>query len=240
MQRNSSSHSSTAPSTCNKGSSGNFRSHIAPSACLAGSHLRRSYSGSGDPTRGKECSTSQPPGGAPPLDDAYTSASRAQGTPLSGGHKCSASEIPTGISNSTPSPLVHFPNYTFSKSCQLKETDLGEAIPMWHFCLIGYVAGKFPSYASLLHFIGKHWQHKAKFTMHDSGWLIFAFHSELEMLETLSSGPYFVFGRPFILKIMPEFFDFQASDMTKLPTWVKLPNLPCDAGLLYASQSLLV
>jgi hypothetical protein len=76
--------------------------------------------------------------------------------------------------------------------------------------------------------------------MHDSGWLIFAFHYELEMLETLSSGPYFVFGRPFILKIMPEFFDFQASDMTKLPTWVKLPNLPCDAGLLYASQSLLV
>jgi hypothetical protein len=25
---------------------------------------------------------------------------------------------------------------------------------------------------------------------------------------------------------MPEFFDFQANDMTKLPTWVKLPNLP--------------
>jgi hypothetical protein len=62
--------------------------------------------------------------------------------------------------------------------------------------------------------------------MHDSGWLIFAFHSELEMLETLSAGPYFVFGRPLILKIMPEFFDFQANDMTKLSTWVKLPNLP--------------
>jgi hypothetical protein len=62
--------------------------------------------------------------------------------------------------------------------------------------------------------------------MHDSGWLIFAFNSELEMLETLSAGPYFVFGRPLILKIMPEFFDFQANDMTKLPTWVKLPNLP--------------
>lgn len=46
------------------------------------------------------------------------------------------------------------------------------------------------------------------------------------MLETLSAGPYFVFGRPLILQIMPDFFDFQASDMTKLPTWVKLPNLP--------------
>ena len=54
--------------------------------------------------------------------------------------------------------------------------------------------------------------------MHDSRWLIFAFSSELEMLETLNVGPYFVFGRPLILKIMPEFFDFQANDMTKLMT----------------------
>jgi hypothetical protein len=40
---------------------------------------------------------------------------------------------------------------------------------MWRFCLIGYVAGKFPGYVALLHFIGKQWQHKVKFTMHDSG-----------------------------------------------------------------------
>jgi hypothetical protein len=39
--------------------------------------------------------------------------------------------------------------------------------------------------------------------MHDSGWLIFAFSSELEMLDILGDGPYFVFGRPFILKFMP-------------------------------------
>uniref|UniRef100_A0A2K1Y9R9 DUF4283 domain-containing protein n=1 Tax=Populus trichocarpa TaxID=3694 RepID=A0A2K1Y9R9_POPTR len=122
MQRNSSSHSSSAPSACNEGSSGNFRPNIALRVHLAGSHPR--------------------------------------------------------------------------------------------------------GYAPLLHFIGKHWQYKANFTMHDSGWLIFVFHYELEMPETLSSGPYFVFGRPLILKVMPEFFDFQASDMTKLPTWVKLPNLP--------------
>jgi hypothetical protein len=62
--------------------------------------------------------------------------------------------------------------------------------------------------------------------MHDFGWLIFAFHFELKMLETMSGGPYFVFGWPLILKVMLEFFDFQAFDMTKLPTKVKLPNLP--------------
>jgi len=30
--------------------------------------------------------------------------------------------------------------------------------------------------------------------MHDSGWLIFAFPSEMEMLDILGGGPYYVFG----------------------------------------------
>ncbi|KAL9372502.1 hypothetical protein Peur_034746 [Populus x canadensis] len=91
-----------------------------------------------------------------PFDDAHTPASRAQGKSLFDGHKCSAIEILTGISNSSSLPLIHFPDYTFSASYQLKETDIGEATPMWRFCLIGYIAGKFLGYASLLHFIGKH------------------------------------------------------------------------------------
>lgn len=55
MQRNSSSHSSTACSACsacNEGSYENFRSHITPNECLAGSHPRCSHPGSGNLTRG--------------------------------------------------------------------------------------------------------------------------------------------------------------------------------------------
>jgi hypothetical protein len=88
------------------------------------------------------------------------------------------------------------------------------------FCLIGFVAGKFPGYASLSHYIGKHWKYYTNFTMHDSGWLIFAFPTENTMLEVLGGGPYYVFGRPLILKVMPDFFDFTSPDMTKMPTWV--------------------
>jgi len=62
--------------------------------------------------------------------------------------------------------------------------------------------------------------------MHDSGWLIFAFSSETEMLEIMGEGSYYVFGQPLILKVMPNFFDFQSIDMTKVPTWVRFPNLP--------------
>jgi hypothetical protein len=75
-------------------------------------------------------------------------------------------------------------------------------------------------------FISKNWQHKANFTMHDSGWLIFAFKTEMEMLDILGGGPRYMFGRPLILKVMPDFSDFQATNMIKMSTWLRLPNLP--------------
>lgn len=62
--------------------------------------------------------------------------------------------------------------------------------------------------------------------MHDSGWLIFAFPFEMEMLEILGGGSYYVFGRPLILKVMLDFFYFQATNMKKMPTWVRFLNLP--------------
>ena len=231
-QRNST--SSVSPSACTEGSSKNPRTHLDPKECLVGSHQGSPHLGLGNPTRGsspvlssqqssgQDCSSSTPPRGGPSTDDR----SRASATPSSAAHSGPASVVPPGNPIPSPPPLVHFPDFAQSVSCHLNEVDLGAAMPMLRYCLIGYVAGKFPGYASLLQFISKHWPHTARFTMHDSGWLIFAFNSELAMLETLSAGPYFVFGRPLILKIMPEFFDFQANDMTKLPTLVKLPNLP--------------
>jgi hypothetical protein len=99
-------------------------------------------------------------------------------------------------------------------------------VDLGKFCLIGFVAETFPGYASLSHYITKNWKHHANFTMHDFGWLIFAFPTEHEMLKVLGGGPYYVFGRPLILQVMPDFFDFKPNDMTKLPTWVRFPNLP--------------
>jgi hypothetical protein len=49
---------------------------------------------------------------------------------------------------------------------------------------------------------------------------------ENTMLEVLGGRPYYVFGRPLILKVLPDFFDFKPPDMTKMPTWVRFPNLP--------------
>jgi hypothetical protein len=89
---------------------------------------------------------------------------------------------------------------------------------LWRFSLIGYIASKFPGYTSLSKFINSSWKCNAKFSIHDSEWLIFTFSSEMDMIEVLSGGPYYVFGRPLIQKIMHEFFDFTTSEMVRMPS----------------------
>lgn len=46
--------------------------------------------------------------------------------------------------------------------------------------------------------------------------------------QVLSAGPYFIFQRPLPLKVMPTFFDFGNKELSKIPVWVKLWNLPLE------------
>jgi hypothetical protein len=164
------------------------------------------------------------------LVGAATSPSLMKGKAPSGSHWRVSLDNPTGTSNIQSPTIVHFLEYASSASCHFKEIDLGEHIDMWQFCLIDYIPGKFPGFSTLSKFISNSWKHKENFTMHDSSWLIFAFSSKLEMLDILGGGPYFVFGRPLILKVMLEFFDFTTTNMMQMQMqmliWVRLPNLP--------------
>nr|XP_034902316.1 uncharacterized protein LOC118039659 [Populus alba] len=47
-----------------------------------------------------------------------------------------------------------------------------------------------------------------------------------DMFDVLNGGPYYIFGWPLILKIMPQFFDFATYEMVQMPVWVRFPNLP--------------
>ncbi|KAJ6886286.1 hypothetical protein NC651_026847 [Populus alba x Populus x berolinensis] len=96
---------------------------------------------------------------------------------------------------------------------------------LWWSSLIGFIAGKFQGYISLYKYVHNTWSN-VNFSMHDTGWLIFKFTSELDMYKVLSGGPYYVFGQLLILKIMPEYFDFDTTDMIRMPIWVRFPNLP--------------
>ncbi|KAG5225502.1 DUF4283 domain-containing protein [Salix suchowensis] len=94
------------------------------------------------------------------------------------------------------------------------------------YCIVGYVVGKFPGFKALNHMIVNTWKCKASLTIHESGWLVYRFLHEEDKLAVLSRGTYLVYGRPLILKFMPEFFDFSTADMSTVPVWIKLPNLP--------------
>ncbi|KAL5142856.1 hypothetical protein HKD37_09G025956 [Glycine soja] len=109
----------------------------------------------------------------------------------------------------------------------LEETDLQPLEKAWGHSLIGYVAGHFPGKKALLDCCQK-WGVKFSYSAHESGWLVFKFESEDDLNQVLSAGPYFIFQRPLLLKVMPAFFDFGNEELSKIPVWVKLRNLPLE------------
>ncbi|KAJ6353314.1 hypothetical protein OIU76_002350 [Salix suchowensis] len=129
-------------------------------------------------------------------------------------------------SSSSCPQLQHFVDISAAKTFNMIEDDLDVACDIWKLCLIGYVSGKFPGVHALKNIISSSWNCVAKMQVHESGWIVYKFQSELEKMNVLRGGPYLVYGRPLMLKEMPEYFDFSSTAMTTLPVWVKLPNLP--------------
>ena len=93
-------------------------------------------------------------------------------------------------------------------------------------CVIGYVAGKSPGFKALNGISSSVWKCEASLTVHDSGWLIYQFNCEEDKNSVLCGGPYMVYGRPLILKSMPQFFDFSREEISRVPVWIRFPNLP--------------
>ena len=120
--------------------------------------------------------------------------------------------------------LSHYSDISNSKTCILEEVDT--PCDEWKRCLIGYIAGKYPGFAALRSIIANNWRCDALLSIHESGWLVYNFKNEDDKLAVLNGGPYLIYGRPLILKSMPEFFDFSKKEMASVPVWVKFPNLP--------------
>lgn len=112
-------------------------------------------------------------------------------------------------------------------SIKLEVEDVDTVAKAWGFGLIGYVAGKFPGKGAV-HICGKSWGVKFQLHFHASGWLLFKFSSEMDRDEVLRKGPYYIYGRPLLLKVMPDMFDFNDSEISKVPVWVQFPSLPLE------------
>ncbi|KAJ6298456.1 hypothetical protein OIU76_019582 [Salix suchowensis] len=129
-------------------------------------------------------------------------------------------------SSSNCPKLKFYAELSAADECTLLAKDLDVKCAMWKTCLIGYVSGKFPGFKALSAVIDNKFNCEAVLTLHESGWLIYKLKNEKDKLAVLRGGPYLVFGRPLMLREMPEFFNFNSSEMSTLLVWVKLPNLP--------------
>lgn len=109
----------------------------------------------------------------------------------------------------------------------LNSEDIDIIEEAWGFGLIGYVAGKFPGKGAIDHCC-RAWGVKVKLHFHSSGWLLFKFNSSVDRDFVLSQGPYYIYGRPLLLKIMPDVFNFNDSAISSVPIWLQLPNLPLE------------
>ena len=129
--------------------------------------------------------------------------------------------------NTTRCPkLIHYSAFTETRGCNLVDDYLDTKCDYWKKCLVGYIASRSLGFKALQNFIVNTWHCEASLTIHASGWLIFKFANDAAKLNALSRGPYLAYGRPLILRAMPEYFDFFSSDMHTDPVWVKFPNLP--------------
>ncbi|KAL0334171.1 UNVERIFIED_CONTAM: hypothetical protein Sangu_1573300 [Sesamum angustifolium] len=107
----------------------------------------------------------------------------------------------------------------------LESDDLTDVRSKLGFCIVGYVAGKFPGLQAI-RTLSKSWG--ASFQRHDSGWLVFRFARDDDRQRILAGGPYFIFGRPLLLKAMPDCFEFKEDNISLTPVWAILPSLPLE------------
>jgi hypothetical protein len=103
--------------------------------------------------------------------------------------------------------------------------NFGELRDIGKLCLIRYLIGKTFGYIVIGKFMLHLWKCNVTLNLHDSGWLVFRFSSEADMLKVLRRCPYFVQGKPLVIKPMSSYFDFGKPDMSFVPVWIRFPNL---------------
>ncbi|CAH9126688.1 unnamed protein product [Cuscuta epithymum] len=102
---------------------------------------------------------------------------------------------------------------------------LPSMVDMWGYCLVGHFTGKFPGLKAV-HDLKATWGVRCLVRSHNKGWVIFKFGNEEDRLKVLHDGPYNVFGKLLMLKVLSEDFSFEDEEFLKVPIWVKFPKLP--------------
>ncbi|GFS42551.1 hypothetical protein Acr_00g0080480 [Actinidia rufa] len=97
--------------------------------------------------------------------------------------------------------------------------------------------GRFPGKKAIQQLVTS-WKEKVSLHYHSSGWIVFKFDKLEGRDNVLQGGPYMVFGRPLLLKILPDYFSFNHEELSCISVWVQLKNLPLELWCEYALSRL--
>ncbi|KAI0516114.1 hypothetical protein KFK09_008786 [Dendrobium nobile] len=159
----------------------------------------------------------------PPLPSPATSSpTRSAVLPLWKNLLTTTPQISTNFSHS----LSFVPTNNFTANFTTDQFVAGA--PEWALSLVGYSIGKRPFYEALLGTIKKTWQLKGErslLTM-DDGFFLLKFTALEDYEHAWTGGPWFFFGKPFILQKWSPYFVPKREEFPSIPLWVKILNLP--------------
>lgn len=110
------------------------------------------------------------------------------------------------------------------KRIRLDFDDIDSVEDSLGYCLVECFMGRNPGKAGIVT-IARRWGTWYTFHMHRSGWTIFRFDTAVERDKVLTAAPYFTYGSPVFLKVMPTCFLFD-EDGRFAPAWVQIYGLP--------------
>ncbi|KAL0917549.1 hypothetical protein M5K25_012616 [Dendrobium thyrsiflorum] len=98
----------------------------------------------------------------------------------------------------------------------------------WKLCLVGYSVGRRPFYEALLKAIRNTWTLKGSFQLLSlsEGFFLLRFTSMEDYEMAWSKGVWFFLGKPFLLQKWSPKFRPKRENLTSVPIWVKIHDLP--------------
>lgn len=111
---------------------------------------------------------------------------------------------------------------------KLDAKEANNMINVWKKSVVVYVVGIKPTVESLKIYINAGWLgiHEYKVFEHEEGYFIIQFKASEDCDNVLKGGPYFMGGRPVIVKQWCPGFDMEKEILKNVPVWVRFPNLP--------------
>ncbi|XP_042407081.1 uncharacterized protein LOC121996961 [Zingiber officinale] len=117
--------------------------------------------------------------------------------------------------------------HTDADVVELPIHNLDKVEDAWGFCLIAYFPTRITGNAVGFKLCDSSTV-TCSYLVHSSGWIIFKFDNGEDRDDVLNAGPFFVSGKPLLLKIMPKFFKFDDHEIKRVPVWIMLPCLPLE------------